>query len=39
MKLFNTDLMSNPYNWIVIFLMCAFAMIGLALIFPQSDDA
>jgi hypothetical protein len=38
MKLLNTELLANPYNWIVVFLMCAFAMVGLALIFPQSDQ-
>lgn len=38
MKLLNLDLMANPYNWIVIFLVCVFAMIGLALVFPQTDQ-
>lgn len=38
MRLLNTDLLANPYNWVVVFLMCAFAMVGLSLIFPSIED-
>ena len=34
-KLINFDLIKQPYNWIVVFLMCAFALILLALVAPQ----
>ena len=34
-KFLNLELLSNPYNWITVFLMCAFALILLTLIAPQ----
>ena len=39
MRLINWELVRNPYNWVVLFLMTAFALIGLALIFPQLDNS
>lgn len=36
MKLINMELIGNPYNWVVVFVMCVFALIFLALVFPQS---
>lgn len=38
MKLFNTELLANPYNWLIVFLMCTFALYGLALVFPQPEQ-
>lgn len=38
-KLINWELMRQPYNWIIIFLMCAFALALLAMIFPQQAAA
>lgn len=38
MTLINWDLVKNPYNWIVVFLMCAFAIVALAIIFPQAHS-
>lgn len=37
-KLINWDLLKSPYNWITVFLMCSFALIFLALVFPQSSN-
>lgn len=38
MRLLNWDLIANPYNWVVVFLMCAFAMAGLSLVFPPLNE-
>lgn len=35
-RLINTDLIKNPYNWIVVFLMCLFGLVFLGLVFPQA---
>ena len=37
-QLINWELVRNPYNWVVLFLMTVFAMIALALLFPQLDE-
>jgi hypothetical protein len=37
-KLLNLDLMREPLNWIIVFLMCAFALIALGMIFPQGSE-
>lgn len=36
----NFAIMANPYNWLIVGLMVAFAGMGLAVIFttPQSGD-
>jgi len=34
MQLLNTDIMSNPLNWVTVFLMCLIALTALALIAP-----
>jgi hypothetical protein len=36
--LVNWELLKQPYNWIVVFLMCVFALIGLSLLFPQETS-
>lgn len=36
--LLNWDLLKNPYNWIIVFLMCVFAMFALALVFPPLEQ-
>ncbi len=38
-KLLNLDLIREPYNWIVVFLMCAFALVFLSLVFPQASNS
>lgn len=39
MGLLNWDLLRQPYNWIVVFLMCAFALVALTLIFPEPSTS
>jgi len=34
-KLINWDLIREPYNWLIVFLMCCFALTLLALLFPE----
>lgn len=34
-QLVNTDLLKNPYNWIIVWLMLAFAAFAIALVAPQ----
>lgn len=36
-QLINWALIREPYNWIMVFVMCAFALIFLAIVFPQSS--
>jgi len=36
MQLVNWDLLKSPYNWVTVFLMCAFALVFLALVSPQA---
>jgi hypothetical protein len=36
MRLLNTELISNPLNWATVALMCLFAAVLLALIFPEA---
>lgn len=36
MSLINWELLKQPYNWIVVFLMCAFALVALSILFPQA---
>lgn len=35
--LINWELLKQPYNWVVVILMCAFGLFALALIFPQEQ--
>lgn len=35
-KVINVQMMANPYNWFVVWLMAAIAMIGLHLVIPDS---
>jgi hypothetical protein len=37
MQLINWALVRQPYNWIIIALMCIFMLIGLHLLFPQDE--
>jgi hypothetical protein len=34
----NWELVKQPYNWAVVFLMCVFALALLSLVFPQPSD-
>lgn len=36
MDLINWELLKHPYNWIIVVLMCLFALALLTMIFPQS---
>lgn len=38
-SLINWGLLKEPYNWIIVFLMCAFALILLALVFPEGSPS
>lgn len=38
MRIVNLDLMREPYNWIIVPLMVAFALVLLALIAPALPD-
>lgn len=37
-QLINWELLKQPYNWIVVFLMCVFALIFLSLVFPEATN-
>jgi len=37
--LINWDLLKHPYNWIVVLLMCAFALVFLSFVFPQASES
>lgn len=34
----NWDLLKQPYNWIIVTVMCVFALIFLSLVFPQATS-
>lgn len=39
-KVINIELIKQPYNWIIVVIMCVFALLFLSLVFPQaSGDA
>ena len=38
-KFINVGIISQPYNWITVFLMCTFALILLYLLFPTPAQA
>jgi hypothetical protein len=33
-KVLNLDLMANPWNWLIVFAFCVFALMLLALVSP-----
>jgi len=35
-KLINMDLISNPLNWVIVLLLCSFALAFLAIVSPQT---
>jgi hypothetical protein len=37
--IFNTEVMREPLNWLTVFLMCAFALLFIGLIFPDQAPA
>lgn len=37
-QLINWALIKEPYNWIVVFLMCAFALVALSFVFPEPQS-
>ncbi len=37
-RFLNIGLLSNPLNWITVFLMCFIALFFLALVAPQSPE-
>lgn len=39
--LINWGLLKEPYNWLIVFIMCVMALIFLTIVFPQaaSSDA
>lgn len=37
--LVNWELLKQPYNWLVVMVMCVFALIFLSLVFPQASSA
>jgi hypothetical protein len=37
--LINWDLLKQPYNWIIVFVMCVFALIFLSFVFPQATNS
>lgn len=39
MRLLNFDLLRNPYNWIVVWLMVAVAALAFAMLDPLQTDA
>jgi hypothetical protein len=34
-QLINWDLIRQPYNWVIVFIMCSMALIFLTLVFPE----
>lgn len=36
-QLINWDLLKQPYNWVIVFIMCALALIFLSLVFPEAS--
>jgi hypothetical protein len=38
-KLINWELLKQPYNWVIVFLMCVVALVFLSLVFPESSSA
>jgi hypothetical protein len=34
-NLINWELVKQPYNWLVVGIMCIFALVFLGLVFPQ----
>ena len=36
-KIVNPSLLSNPYNWVTVFLMTAFALLLLQIVTPQTS--
>lgn len=37
--LINWELLKQPYNWLIVLIMCLFALIFLALVFPQASSS
>lgn len=38
-SLINWELIRQPYNWVIVFVMCVFALIFLAFVFPQASSS
>jgi hypothetical protein len=39
MSLINWELIKNPYNWVIVVIMTAFALILLSVIMPEESPA
>lgn len=37
-SLINWGLIKEPYNWLIVFIMCVFALVFLSLAFPQAAE-
>lgn len=35
--LINWAILKEPYNWIIVLIMCVFALVFLSLVFPQAS--
>jgi hypothetical protein len=35
-ELINWDLIRNPLNWIIVVIMCLFALTALSILYPQT---
>lgn len=38
-NLINWELLKQPYNWLMVFIMCIFALLFLSLVFPQATNS
>lgn len=38
-QLINWEILREPYNWVIVFMMCVFALIFLSLVFPQATSS
>jgi hypothetical protein len=38
-QLINWELLRQPYNWVIVFVMCVLALVFLSLVFPQANAA
>lgn len=36
-QLINWELLRQPYNWVIVFVMCVMALAFLTLVFPEAD--
>jgi hypothetical protein len=37
-KLINWELAGHPFNWVIVFAMCLFALVFMAMVFPQAKE-